>query len=219
MKNLFSGFLISLLLLSLTFAKGDVQFWNTESISCRVNNRITLTTDLEYRFDERNNNYYQHTHVSADYKVLPWLRIGPDFRQVYTRKPYSSQSWARYTEYMPMMHASLKAKYRQFDLGYRLRFEERIFENTHEQLWRLRNRADITYALTFLPLNAAAFIGDEIFLQEEKTGVYRNWFFAGIQGQIKKIFVWRAFYQLQSELKSDVWDKIKIFRLQLKLSM
>jgi len=198
-----------------TFEDGDWQFWNTESIKGTINEKTAVYGEQEFRWgDGMSMYYYEHSQIQLDFKALEWLTISPAFREVYEMN--KNEDW--YPEHQPQLNLTGKWKiFEDWTFEDRARFEYRFFgEEGKSDVWRFRNKFTLKSPWKWTPLKLNPYIADEIFVQEDKDGIYRNRLYAGLGMQFFKNLKGDLFYLWQVEDKSGDWLNTNILGLKLK---
>lgn len=184
---------------------GDWQFWNTESIKASINDKIGVYGEQEFRFgDGMSQYYYEHTQLQLDFKALSWLTISPAFREVYEMN--SHEKW--FPEHQPQLNLTGKwTIFEDWTFEDRARIEYRFFDEADKKdVWRFRNKITLKSPWKWTPLKLNPYIADEIFIQEDKDGIYRNRLYAGLGMQFSKNVKGEIYYMWEAEDKNQWWN-------------
>lgn len=188
-----------------SYEDGDWQFWNTESFKGTINDKIGVYGEQEFRWgDGMSQYYYEHSQIQLDFKALDWLTISPAFREIYEM----NKKGVWYPEHSPQLDLTGKWKiFADWTFENRARFQYRIFdEPDKEDAFRFRNKFTLKSPWKWTPLKINPYIADEIFLQEDKDGIYRNRFSVGVGMQFFKNVKGDIFYMWQAEDKGASSD-------------
>ena len=105
---------------------GDFQFWNTEVVEGKLNDRWKAGAELEFRFgDDVSEFYYTHEQFFLGYKATDWLDLQGNFREVFEldTKTASEDDW--FSEARPMFDATPHWKFEDWDISDRNRGRRR----------------------------------------------------------------------------------------------
>ena len=193
---------------------GEFQYWNTESISFKVNKDLKITLEEEFRFgDDAAELSYQHSDLGITYLGLAqWLDIGLNYRHVFEKK---SDKWKE--ESRPHLNATVKWKLFDIDFSDRSRFEYRDREDA-ENYWRYRNKFSLKFPFKFTRFQIQPYLADEIFYDFDAETLNRNRFYSGFEFKITKNLKGDIFYLLQRSESNDKWININVLGTKLKLS-
>jgi len=199
---------------SFAFDDGDFQYWNTESISYKINDEWKMKLEEEFRFgDDASDFYYQHSDLGATYKGLAdWLEVGLNFRLIFEE---DGDSWLH--EYRPHLNATLKYKLEDFKLSNRGRMEFRVKQKGDDS-WRYRNKFTIKYPVMIEKIKFSPYIADEIFMDFDIGELNRNRLYGGIDFELPKYLKLDIFYLWQTSKKSKHWINYHVLGTKLKLS-
>ena len=203
-----------------TGSRGSIwHFWNTDSISGKLTDRVKVGTELEFRWreDKDKHFYYKHAQIGLEYKVNDYFSAGAAYRQVdeNTKDP-TGEDW--FTEYRPMVNLTGQYTLEGWKLKDRLRISYRVFDIDKDDVWRFRNKFYIYSPWKFTSLKINPYVADEIFLEEHKPGIYRNRFYVGVGLKIVEHVGGGLFYLWQTDNKGDEWASFNVAGLQVKFS-
>lgn len=196
------------------FDDGDFQYWNTESISWKVNENWKAQFEAEFRYgDDASNFYYQHSDLGFIYSGLAeWIDLGFNYRQIFEEK---SSIW-RY-ENVPHLNATVKWKLFDFSFSNRGRFEYKNREEA-DNYWRYRNKFTVKLPMKLTQLEIQPYIADEIFCDFDKETLNRNRLYSGFSFKLFKSLKADIFYLWQSSEKNDKWNDTHVLGTKLNLS-
>lgn len=209
-------FLVTLVLsgYAFTFDDGDFQYWNTESISWKLDKEYKATFETEFRYgDNASNFYYQHSDIGVAYSGLAkWVDLGLNYRQIFEEK---SSIW-RY-ENVPHFNATFKWKWFGIDFSDRSRLEYKNKEEA-EDYWRYREKFTVTFPLKLTKLNIQPYIANETFYDFNVESLNKNRLFGGFNFKLVKNLKAEVYYFWESSKKNDKWSDLHILGTKLKLS-
>lgn len=163
------------------YRDGDWQYWNTESVSVKLTGKIGAYVEEEFRFgDDVSEFYYQHSHLQLDFKVTDWFTLAPAYRQVFELYTKSNVEDDWFTEYRTMVNGTVKWKWENWGISDRARISYRMFDIDKGEVWRFRNKLTVKIPWKWTELKITPWAADEIFFEEDQSGIYRNRFYAGI---------------------------------------
>ncbi|MBI1882597.1 MAG: DUF2490 domain-containing protein [Chlamydiae bacterium] len=195
---------------------GDFQYWNTEAIEGKMTDQWKAYAEAEFRFgDNVSEFYYQHTQLEIAYKITDWLELAPAYRQVwelFTSTKEEDDDW--FTEYRPMLNATLKHKWEGWDISDRNRLEFREFEVKDDAI-RYRNKLTLKSPWKWTHLGINPFIADEVFFQED-AGFNRNRLQVGVGMKIIEHLEGELYYLWQTSEKGDEWIDFHVIGTKLK---
>ena len=199
---------------SLAFDDGDFQYWNTESISWKINQDWKLALEEEFRFgDDARDFYYQHSDLGLSYSGFTnWLTVGLNYRHIFEEK---SGDWKE--ENRPHLNAEIKWKLSDFSLSNRGRLEYRNREDA-DNLWQYRNKFTIKLPLKLTKLEVKPYLADEIFYDFDQDTLNRNRLYAGLKFTVFKDLNTDIFYLWQSSETNDDWNDTHALGTKLNFS-
>lgn len=216
---------------------GDWQYWNTESIEGTIIDVGTETLDKvgaklegEWRFgDDVSEFYYQHTDVSLKLKKMfvPWFNFGIAYRQVWEYKHRDDVSGGNYwyTEYRPHFDPEVSFKYKGWSIKNRFRVELRYFDEDdsgEEDVWRLRNKFSLKPPIKWTKWQITPYIADEIFIEEDSDGIYRNRLYLGLGiGKLLSLETLKGdiFFLWQASDNGDNWTDKDVYALGTQIKV
>lgn len=197
---------------SYAFEDGDFQFWNTNSVSWKVDKDWKVDLEEEFRYgDDAGDFYYQHSDIGVTYSgMAKWLDVGINYRQIFQE---SNDDW-KY-ENMPHANVTLKLDYIGFTMSTRSRFEYRDVENDDPK-WRYRNKFGITLP-KFSSLEIRPYIADEFFVDIEQEDLVRNRLSTGLSFKLWKHLSGDVYYLWQATESGTDWTSYHILGTKLKV--
>lgn len=200
--------------ISFAFDNRDFQYWNTETVSWKINDLVSAKAETEFRFGDNGGNfYYQHTDLGFTYSgIAEWLDLGINYRQIYEKK---NGRWQY--ENVPHLNATLKTKLLNYPIGNRSRFEYKAKEDA-EDYWRYRNKTTIKTPFKLTTLEIQPYIADEIFYDYNLGLLNRNRLYGGFAFRIFKDLKGDIFYLWQASKKSGTWTDTNVAGTKLTLS-
>lgn len=196
------------------FDDGDFQYWNSESISVKLDKNWRIELSEEFRFgDGAGYFYYQHSDLGLTYSDLfEWLDVGVNYRLLFEEK---NDDWQY--ESRPHLNATLKYEINGLKLSDKNRFEYRDKEKS-EDGWRYRNMFTIKFPLKLTQFEIQPYVADEIFIDFNEKKFNRNRFYGGLDCKIFKDSKIEIYYLWQNSEKNDRWSDIHVLGTKLKLS-
>lgn len=222
MKQLFAGLaVVSFLLIPFSgyaYEDGDWQYWNTESVTVKLTDKINAYVEEEFRFgDNVSEFYYQHSHLQLNFTITDWFTLAPAYRQVFELYTKSNTEDDWFTEYRPMVNGTVRCKWEDWELSNRIRVSYRMFDIDKDDVWRFRNKITIKSPWKWTKLKINPWVADEIFLEEHQSGIYRNRFYAGIGLKLTEHLKGDVFYLWQSSEKGNSWTDYNVIGTKLKI--
>ena len=194
------------------FADGDFQVWNTEKIEVKINDRLKLTAEEEFKWgDDASNFYYQHTDVGFVYALNKYVDGGLSFRHINEK---SKGQWKK--EERPHINVTLKTTWQGFKLSDRSRFEYRIREKKHGR-WRFRNKVTVKAPWKFTRWDVNPYVADEIFIDMPTGEFTRNRLYLGTGMHIIGPFYGDIYYLWQTTDKKSFWQDVNALGIKLAL--
>jgi len=199
---------------SYAFEDGDVQYWNRESASIKINDDWKFNLEEEFRFgDDISDFFYQHSDVGFSYSgFADWLDVSINYRAVLEEK---SNDWT--FENRPHLNATLKTKVLDAKVSNRSRLEFRIKQASEDKL-RYRNKTTIKFPVKFTKFELQPYIADEIFIDFQSVEATRNRFYVGFGGKLFKLTTGGFYYMIQSGKSSGLWKDTHVLGTKLKVS-
>jgi hypothetical protein len=199
---------------SFAFDDGDVQYWNTESISWKFTDDWKAKIEEEFRFgDDMQDFYYHHSDFGLSHSGLAeWLALGVHYRQVFEEK---SGVWKQ--ENRPHLNATIKFKLEGLDVSNRSRFEHRDREDADTD-WRYRNKSSVTFPIKWTTFEIQPYIAHEIFIDFDAEDFTRNRLYAGLGLKLYKQLTGEIYYLWQSTKSNEDWIDYNILGTKLKVS-
>ena len=195
------------------FDNGDFQYWNTESLSYKINKDWKIGIEEEFRFgDDAGNFYYQHSDAGITYSGLAeWIDLGMNYRFVFEKK---KGDW-KY-ENRPHANVTLKHKLEGFKLSDRNRLEYRDKQDSKDG-WRYRNKFTIKYPIKLENFEFSPYAADEIFVDFIEEKLDRNRLYGGIDFKLLKNLSLAIFYLWQASEKDSKWTSYNVIGTEAKL--
>jgi len=195
------------------FDNGDTQYWNTESISWKINDVWAVKLEEEFRFgDNASDFFYQHSDLGLTYSgFAQWLALGLNYRGIFEE---SKNNWQY--ENRPHLNVVLKTKVNDIRISNRSRLEFRIRKSVEDKT-RYRNKSTIKLPVKWSRFEWQPYIADEIFLEFESTEMTRNRLYAGFGGKLNKYLGLEFYYILETKKSSDDWKDTNVLGTKLKL--
>lgn len=215
-----SIFMFSSTLIGYAYNDGDWQYWNTESISGNLTDNLEAYAEAEFRFgDGASEFYYQHTQLELSYSINDWFKIAPAYREVrerYTKTKEEEEDW--YAEHRPMLNGTVNWKWGDWDFSNRARIEYRMYDIDKDDVWRFRDKITLKSPWKWTALKINPFVSDEVFIQEDKDGIYRNRLYIGVGMKFFEFLKGELFYLWQTEDKGDNWIDTNVIGTKIKIA-
>lgn len=194
-------------------SKRDFQIWTNDGVSASFNKIVKFYAEVEFRFrDDASRFFYNHEHIELPIFVFPWLAIGPCYRQVFVI-PFSQRftfNWI--TIYEPNLNVTFFWKLWKLHFFNRSRVTYRIFQEQPD-VWQFRDRFGFNTTNLGTPLKINLFVNDEIFIQQNRHGIYQNRFTAGIDFRLISKLRGQIGYRLQTIKEFNGWNNNDILIL------
>ena len=196
------------------FDDGDFQYWNSESVSVKINKDWKIGLEEEWRFgDDAGDFYYQHSDLGLAYSGFAnWFDLGINYRHIFEKK---SSKWR--VENRPHLNATLKWKLLDFGFSNRGRFEYRSRKDT-EDFWRYRNKFTIKTPFKLTKFEIQPYVANEIYYDFDQGAFNRNRLYGGLGFKIFKHLKAEIFYLWQSSEKNNKWSNLNSLGTKLKIS-
>ncbi|MGD9014740.1 MAG: DUF2490 domain-containing protein [Candidatus Omnitrophota bacterium] len=193
---------------------GEFQYWNTESVSTKLNDDWKVKLEEEFRLgDDGGNLYYQHSDLGFTYSGLTdWLDLGFNYRQIFEKK---SGEWKE--EERPHLNATVNWKWLDYSFSNRVRFEYREREDSQDY-WRYRNKFTIKLPLKITKFEIQPYIADEIFCDFNHDELNKNRLYSGFALKLLDNLKSDIFFLWQSSESNDEWSDIYTLGTKLQLS-
>ncbi|NQT06730.1 MAG: DUF2490 domain-containing protein [Candidatus Omnitrophica bacterium] len=202
---------------SFAFDADDLQYWNTESASYKINKDWKIKAEEELRFSEHARGlYYEHTDLGLTYSGLAkWFDVGVNYRLIYEDKGEK-----RKHENRPHINATLKYSPGNLNLSNRSRMEFRNKQDS-DDAWRYRNKSIAKFSYNLMKnLKASPYIANESFLDFDEEEYSRNRLYSGVDFKIFKNFGIDVYYLWEANYieSKDSWKSYNIIGTKAKLS-
>ncbi len=153
---------------------GDWQIWFGGSASGKIVESLKLDVEetAYYSDDAREvtEHYFQPRLI---WSASPWLDLAGGCRFIFKR---TATGWAG--EDRPLGEATLKTDLEGWKLKNRLQIAYRS-RSVGNDLWLLRNKGTVTLPWKLTDWGISPYVADEIFFEQEQSGLYRNRVYAG----------------------------------------
>ena len=215
-KNLLIITIIILASFKICFAAedSDFEYWNTESLSLKISDGLSIKLEEEFRLRENGGNlYYQHSDLGFSYSGLAdWLDLGTNYRQVFEKK---NGEWKE--ENRPHLNATLKWKLFDCNMSNRARFEYRNAEDS-ENYWRYRNKLILKLPIKFTKFGIQPYLAEEILYDFNDETLNGNRFYAGLSFELINNLKADMFYLWQTSESDHEWSDINVFGTKFNFS-
>lgn len=194
----------------------DFQVWNTDTQELKINKKLKVALEEEFRWgDNANIFYYHHYDLSAMFTVNKYLSVGGGYRHIYELKNGKFK-----LENDPFMVATIAVEGYGFSLESRNRMEYRHFDYQDDS-WRYRNKFTLKFPWKFTRLEIQPYIADEIFVvfgEGIKSDMNQNRLSAGFGVKLTKNIKAELYYMLVSSKSSDIWKDSNVLGTKIKLN-
>ena len=193
---------------------GDFQYWNTESVSVKVNEDMEVTLEEEFRFaDDAGYLAYQHSDLGFEYSgIADWLVLGANYRHIFEKS-----GGKRVETNEPHVNATVKWKAVGFGFSNRLRFAYKNRE-AGEDGWVYRNKFGFKPLRKFTKLSIQPYVADEIFIDLDTSRFTRNRLYAGFELPLSKNIKAQLFYLWQTSKSSGAWIDLNVLGTKIKMA-
>jgi hypothetical protein len=208
------GLILSLAVRAYAYNDGDFQVWNTEIQEYKINKKLKVALEEEFRWgDNAHEFYYQHYDLGLTYFLNKYWSIGGGYRQVYE---LSKRKFMPEEE--PYLTATLFLSKKGFLFDSRNRFEYRHFD-TKADSGRYRNKFTVKYPLKIAKFEAQPFLSDEIFFGFGGTNKFnQNRLSTGAGFNITKNIKAEIYYMLVTAKSSGKWIDSNVLGTKLKIA-
>ncbi|MFA4889378.1 MAG: DUF2490 domain-containing protein [Candidatus Omnitrophota bacterium] len=198
--------------LAWAFDDGDFQVWHTENQEKKINDKLKVTTEEEFRFgDDASDFYYQHYDLGFVFAANKNFDFGVNYRQVLAKENGHFRE-----ENRPHINATLKWDSWGISFDDRNRLEYRHFY-WKEDSWRYRNKFTMKFPWKFTKLEFQPYLADEVFFGLNGEGLDRNRFYSGLGFSFTQDIKAEIYYLLQSSKSSGIWTDANVLGTKLKL--
>lgn len=207
--------LINMLLVSpsVAFENGDLQFWNTESIEKKVNDKLRIKVEEELRIGGNMSVlYYEHTDLGVKYNVTRGLDVGLNYRQIYEKK---AGRWKG--ENRPYGEVILKEAWQNMEITDRNRLELRCGEGRTPK-WRYRNKFSVSSPWKLTKFHINPYAADEVFVDFYGNQLTRNRLYLGLKAKWLKQLKTDVFYLWELNKNNSEWTYNNVIGLKIKIS-
>jgi hypothetical protein len=195
---------------------GDFQFWNTEVVEGKLNDRWKAGLEVEFRLgDNASEFYYTHEMIFVGFTANEWLDLQANFREVFELNTKSEDEDDWFSEERPMFDATPHFKWNGWDISDRNRFEYRMFD-IKDDAWRYRNKLTLKSPWKFTSWNINPYISDEIFIQEDQD-LNRNRFYVGVVMDLIEHVTGDVYFLWQSSDADPEWVDIYVAGVKFKV--
>ena len=204
----------SLTLYCYAYDDGDFQYWNSESLSVKLNNDWKAALSEEFRFgDDAGKFYYQHSDLGFIYSgMAKWIDIGLHYRHIFEKR---SNDWK--VENQPHLNLTLTWDAEEFKLSSLSYLSYRNREDA-EDFWEYRNKFTLTPDWQFTRLKIQPYLADEIYINIDQGEFSRNRLFSGVKLALGKSIKAALFYLWQTTKGSDSWQDLNVLGTQISFS-
>jgi hypothetical protein len=198
---------------AVAYDDGDWQFWNTDSVETKINDRLKTKLETEFYWgDDMSDFYYAHVDLGVYGKVVPWFELGANCRYVREKK---QEEWR--DEYRPHLNGTFLWAMGPLAMSDRNRVEYRVREAADEG-WRYRNRLRASWASKWTRFEIQPYVDDEIFYDFIVNEWNQNRASIGISSKIASPLKADIYYMRQSNRKNGDWTDTNILGLNFKLA-
>ncbi len=217
MRKIIIALLISVRVLipisAFAFENGDLQFWNTESIEKKVNDKLRIKVEEELRIGgDMSVLYYEHTDLGVTYNVTRGLDVGLDYRQIYEKK---AGRWKG--ENRPYGEVTLKEAWQNMEIADRNRLELRCGEGRTPK-WRYRNKFSVSSPWKLTKFHINPYVADEVFVDFYADHLTRNRLYLGLKAKWLKQLKTDVFYLWELNKNNSEWTYNNAMGLKIKIS-
>lgn len=210
---LFTGMSAEIAISAFAFENGDLQFWNTESIEKKVNEKLKLKVEEELRLGgDMTELYYLHTDIGVSYNVTEGLDFGLNYRQVSEKK---DEEWKQ--ENRPHGNITFKGTWQGIKISDRNRFELCCPEEKDDK-WRYRNKISFVFPWKWTKFNIQPYSADEVFVDFHGDKLTRNRLYSGINAELLKYLKTDIFYLWELNKKDKNWTYNNVIGVKANIS-
>lgn len=214
------NYLISALIFFPAFAwsqvnrNGDFQIWDRTFFLKHLNKQWLSYSFIEFRFGDNASELYQYfIHTQMIYRPLPFLSIGPGYRQIW-QKILTTGKWQ--TGESPLLDLAFVYRFKGWELRDRNRVQYVIFPHNPSHWW-YRNRMRFVTPSFFETRNIAFFLDNEFFWRQT-LGVNEDRLSAGFMFEMLKHLAGELFYMARFLKVDPHWNYMTILNIALVFS-
>ncbi len=198
---------------SFGFEDKGFQWWSYIDGNKKIADDWRVSFKQEFRTgDDGGNLYYEASDIFLTYSGLcDWLDIAVGYRLVYEKD--NSDEWRH--ENRPMIDLTLKAKFCDFPVASRNRFEYRDFENKKD-VWRYSNKIIVRLPVELTSLKLKPYTGYEFFITLVDDNVDKNRIYFGTIMPVTKGIDADIYYIYQTNRSGEHWDEVHVLGTGLK---
>lgn len=197
---------------------GDFQTWWQAQTVNQICDKSSFITFTEFRLgDDSSKFFYFETRLEYLYKALPFLLIGPAYRQIMIRN--SAQTTNTFNPiYIPLLELTFFKDIGPVELSSRNWILYKMFPKaTSNNLWEYRNRFQAIFQIDKSPFGLKPIVSDEVFF-EETNGFRENRLFAGLIKSFNQKIDGMVGYLLKTQkFPENDWRNIQVLSINLAI--
>lgn len=196
------------------YSDGDFQVWNTDIEEYKINKKLKVALEEEFRWGgDAHEFYYHHYDLGLSYTLNKYWSIGGGYRQVYE---LSNRKFKMENE--PYLTATLSLSKKGFNFESRNRLEYRYFKYKADS-GRYRNKFTIKYPLKFKKIEIQPFVSDEVFFGFGGTNQFnQNRLSSGLGFNLTKSIKAEVYYMLVTNKSAGKWVDSNVLGTKLKIA-
>jgi hypothetical protein len=200
---------------------GETEHWGEYALQARVNDRVSLRTDVQMRIrDEVSDFYWYRWEIGPNIKVdNRWLNVQTFFR--FKRQEYGTGWENQYNIFIDPIVKLYNDKVNTFD--FRVRIHTQLNGEGKRQFIRLRPR--ITTRFDIGKMRCSWFACDDFWFQVNELGARdrfnTNWAATGVRFGLNKPLSLAVYYQYRSDKlpATGKWDHDPVIGTSLQWTM
>lgn len=210
-----AGLVFALYVQAFGYDDGDFQVWNTETEEFKINDKLKVALEEEFRWGNNANEFfYHHYDTGVSFSVNKHWSFGTGYRHVYELKRGKFKQ-----ENEPYITATLTAPIQNFSFDTRSRLEYRHFSFQPDS-WRYRNKCTLKFPWKMTALKIQPYVADEVLMSfaSGTNQLNQNRIACGFGMSLTKAIKGEIYYMLVSSKSAGKWTDSNVLGTKLKIS-
>lgn len=199
-------------------AEDDLQYWHVNTLKGPLGGKWGVTVETESHWRDNASTFsWQKVQLQFDYRATSWLTLSPAFWEVVSLDDSTADDDDWTNEHRPNFNVSALAKVHGWKLRNRFRVSYRMPAGDAPDVFNFRHRLTVEPPWKWTKLEISPYVFDEVWFEEHRTGIYRNWFSAGVDFRVSRRLRAGVFYLLQSTDRATGWAQDHVVGTRLLL--